>query len=284
MSENQEYQADRLLDHDYDGIQEYDNRLPNWWLYTLYGAIVFAVAYWIVFHTLKVVPLPRGRYDLEMVAAAEIQLAKMEGQEVTDETLTLMSTVPARVESGQQLFSQFCVVCHNQQGEGNVGPNLTDSYWIHGARPLDILDTVTNGVPAKGMAAWGGQLGPRRIQDVVSFVLTIKGTNVPGKAPQGDLIVPGDEMPAGGTETPGTIPAASPAGAPGSPEGAPGETPAAAPANGGDPVNEAPGETGALAPTESTNPTGIGALASAESTNPTDTGTSAPLGAMDGVV
>ncbi|MCA9758606.1 MAG: c-type cytochrome [Candidatus Eisenbacteria bacterium] len=236
-----DYQADRLLDHDYDGIQEYDNRLPNWWLYTLYGAIVFSVAYWIVFHTLKVVPLPRGRYELEMAAAAEAQLKKMEGQELTDETLALMATVPARVEAGHQIFNQFCVVCHADKGQGNVGPNLTDNYWLHGSRPLDILNTVTHGVPEKGMAAWGGQLGPRRVQDVVSFVLTIKNTNVPGKAPQGDLVVPGEEAPGDTPAAPGETPTETPAGAPAEGEGA-------------SPVGEPPTDTGSLGADVGTGP------------------------------
>lgn len=252
MNENQNSQVDRLLDHNYDGIQEYDNRLPNWWLYTLYGAIVFAVAYWLVFHTLGVVPLPRGRYELEMIAAAEAQLKKMEGQETTDETLALMSTVPARVEAGHQIFSQFCVVCHGQQAEGNVGPNLTDAYWIHGSRPLQIMNTVTHGVPEKGMAAWGGQLGPRRIQDVVSFVLTLKDTNVPGKEPQGVLVTAEDELSPVDGAAPSVVPETSPDGAPaetpgGDTMGAPGGT---------DPVNESPAETGALDPARGAPPVG----------------------------
>lgn len=176
---------DRLLDHEYDGIREYDNRLPNWWQYTLYGAIVFSVGYWLVFHTFAKVPLPHGRYEQEMAQAAEMQLAKMAGQELTDETLMLMSAIPDRVATGQQIFQQFCVVCHGTQGEGNVGPNLTDEYWIHGPAPLQIHTTVTHGVLDKGMAAWGSQLGPVRVQQVVAYVLTIKGKNVPGKAPQG---------------------------------------------------------------------------------------------------
>lgn len=183
---NHDPSVDRLLDHEYDGIREYDNRLPNWWLYILYGSIVFSLGYWIVFHTLGVVPLPVGRYDQEMVAAAEAQLKRMEGQEITNETLTLMAEIPTKVESGKEIFTQFCVVCHGTQGEGSVGPNLTDNFWIHGAQPTDILHTVMEGVPEKGMAAWGGQLGPTRVQEVVSYVLTIKNTNVPGKEPEGD--------------------------------------------------------------------------------------------------
>jgi cytochrome c oxidase cbb3-type subunit 3 len=110
----------------------------------------------------------------------------MQGQELTDEMLQLMAAVPDRVSTGRRLFEQLCVVCHGNQGEGNVGPNLTDEYWIHGGGPLQIHGTVTNGVLEKGMAAWGSQLGPHRVQQVVAYVLTIKGTNVPGKPPQGE--------------------------------------------------------------------------------------------------
>jgi cytochrome c oxidase cbb3-type subunit 3 len=180
-------ERDQLKEHEYDGIQEFDNRLPNWWLYTLYGAIVFAVAYWMFFHTWRWGPLQEERYAMEMAIAAEAQLARMEGQELTDETLLLMSEVPDRVAAGRGVFEQFCVVCHLSDGSGSVGPNLTDRYWLHGSKPLNIHNTVTHGVADKGMAAWGNQLGPRRVQDVVAYVLTIKNTNLPGKEPQGDL-------------------------------------------------------------------------------------------------
>jgi len=186
MTDSNEPNVDRVLDHDYDGIQEYDNRLPNWWLYTLWGAIVFGVFYWLYFQTTGVGILPGERYELDMAKAAEAQLAAMEGQELTDDSLLLMADVSDRVAEGQELFKQFCVVCHLDQGQGSVGPNLTDNYWIHGGKPTQIHTTITVGVPDKGMAAWGNQLGPKRVLDVTAFVLTLKGTNVPGKEPQGE--------------------------------------------------------------------------------------------------
>lgn len=202
---------DRVLDHEYDGIQEYDNRLPNWWLFTLYGAIVFAVLYWFVLHTWRWSPLSHEKYTIEMGKAAEAQLARMAGQETTDESLLLMAQVPANVERGRAVFEQFCVTCHLADASGQVGPNLTDAYWLHGSRPLQILHTVTNGVPDKGMAAWGNQLGPVRVQDVVAYVLTVKNTNRPGKAPQGepdtDAAAAGDGMAA--TPAPDPAPATS---------------------------------------------------------------------------
>ena len=181
-----EYKSDVVRGHAYDGIEEYDNRLPNWWLFILYASCVFALGYWLVFHTFKVVDLPLARYDKEMVAAAEAQLAKMSEGGITDESLALMATIPETVERGHELFTTYCVVCHLDQGQGLVGPNLTDGYWLHGGRPTDIHRVVTDGVTEKGMAAWGAQLGPRRVQDLVAYVLTIKNTNVPGKAPEGE--------------------------------------------------------------------------------------------------
>lgn len=183
-----EYKQDELRHHEYDGIQEYDNRLPNWWLFILYATIIFSVGYWLVFHTFKVGDLQIAKYDKEMVAAMEAQLARASQMELTDETLLMMAASPERVEEGRQLFQTYCVVCHLEQGQGIVGPNLTDRYWVHGASPLDIHKTVTDGVPAKGMAAWGGQLGPTRVQKVTAYVLTLKNTDVPGKAPEGELV------------------------------------------------------------------------------------------------
>jgi len=181
-----EKKQDQVLDHEYDGIREYDNRLPNWWLTILYATIAFGFLYWIYHQTLGAAPTPTEHYEAELARAAEIQLARHGGGEVTNESLLLMAQVPDRLAQGRQIFDQFCVVCHSSQGEGNVGPNLTDGYWLHGGSPLEILHTIENGVPGRGMVAWGNQLGPARVQAVTAFVLSIKNTNVPGKEPQGE--------------------------------------------------------------------------------------------------
>ncbi len=191
---------DEMLDHEFDGIREYNNPPPSWIMWIMYGSAAFAVFYWMVYHTFAVGKLPDAKYQAEMATAAERQLAQMSKQEVSDQTLLLMASVPARVQEGRKIFEQFCVVCHNQNGEGNVGPNLTDNYWIHGGKPMQILNTVTVGVPDKGMVAWGGQLGPARVQTVVAYVLSIKGRNLPGKAPQGNLEI--DAPPGAGPAAP----------------------------------------------------------------------------------
>ena len=177
---------DEMLEHEFDGIREFDNPPPGWIMWLLYGSIVVAVGYWLYYQTFGVGRQPVQLYEAEMARAAEVQLARMSKQELSDATLQLMAAVPAQVDAGRKLFDQFCVVCHGAAGEGNVGPNLTDPYWIHGGAPMKIWGTVTNGVADKGMAAWAAQLGPTRVQQGVAFVLTIKDSNRPGKAPQGE--------------------------------------------------------------------------------------------------
>lgn len=177
--------TDVTLDHDFDGIQEYDNRLPNWWLFTLYGSIVFSVGYWLFYHTFHVGYTQDQAYDHEVSVAAEAQLQRELGKEVTDESLVLMTKVQAQLDAGAKIFQQKCTQCHGAQGGGDIGPNLTDDFWLHGPAPLQIYTTVMNGVQDKGMQAWKDQLGPVRVRQVVAYVLTRKGANVAGKPPQG---------------------------------------------------------------------------------------------------
>jgi cytochrome c oxidase cbb3-type subunit 3 len=180
------YVHDTIKDHEFDGIQEFDNKLPNWWLWTLYGAIAFALAYWIVFHTLAIGTLPRDRFAAEMLAAQEAQLARAAAAGLSNETFVMMADMAPRVAEGREIFVKHCVQCHLDDGRGLVGPNLTDGFWIHGCEPMQMYQVVSDGVAAKGMPAWLNQLGPNRVQAVVAYVLTIRDTDVDGKAPEGE--------------------------------------------------------------------------------------------------
>jgi cytochrome c oxidase cbb3-type subunit 3 len=172
--------------HTYDGdLEEEDNRLPLWWQYTLYGAVVFAVAYWIGEHKLSSWLSRRDSYDQEMVAV-RLEEARA-GAKVTPELLVAMSRTPSVLEAGRQTFVTTCAQCHRADGGGNIGPNLTDEYWLHGNKPEDVYTSVHEGVPAKGMPTWAPVLGEVAVDSVVAYVLTLRNTNVPGgKAPQGE--------------------------------------------------------------------------------------------------
>ncbi len=186
MSDDKNKNIDVVRDHSFDGIEEFDNRLPNWWLFILYATILFALGYWFIFHIFGIGGSSAERYAAEQKAGIEAQMAN--ASPVTDEGLIAIAVDPERVAEGQALFGQFCVACHLPQGQGIVGPNLTDSYWIHGATPSAIHTVIDKGILSKGMVAWGPQLGPQKLESLVAFVLSIKGTNVPGKAPEGELV------------------------------------------------------------------------------------------------
>jgi len=177
---------DEKVIHTYDDdIQEQDNRLPLWWQYTLYGAIVFAVFYFYGEHKIGAWKSRNEAYEQEMVAA-RLEAAK-KGEKMTPDALIAMSHSAKTVSDGKQVFTTTCAPCHRADGGGNIGPNLTDGFWLHGSKPENIFHCVHDGVPDKGMPTWGPQLGEEKVADVVAYVLTIRNTNVPnGKPPQGE--------------------------------------------------------------------------------------------------
>jgi len=185
-----EHSDDGKVVHVYDDIQEEDNHLPNWWLFTLYGACVFALGYWIYFQAYGAGDSPLEAYQREKATARKAEAAKLMAMgELSDDKLLEMSRNPAIVRDGQKVFSTVCMACHAANGGGQIGPNLTDEFWLHGGKPTQILKTVREGVLDKGMLAWGPQLGEEKVRAVTAYVLTLVGTDVPGgKPPQGDKL------------------------------------------------------------------------------------------------
>lgn len=169
-------------DHEYDGIREFDNPLPRWWLITFWGTIIFAMGYWAWYHS---IPNQPGSYELH-AAEMESVLAAQASAPVADDELLALAADPAVVAAGKATFMTTCLACHGDKGQGLVGPNLTDAWTLYGDKPSQIHKVVSQGgAPDKGMVAWGPQLGSTKVKEVSAYVLTLKGTNVPGKAPQG---------------------------------------------------------------------------------------------------
>lgn len=172
--------------HVYDDIVELDNELPRWWLNALYATIVFAIAYWFHYQVFVGGRSPRQEYEREMASVYAAEAARLRAAgAITPEALRAMARDPATVAQGQQVFASNCAACHGAQGGGQIGPNLTDSFWLHGGRPEQIFRTVSEGQPTRGMPAWGPQLGNDRVTAAVAYVLTLRNTNVPGRPPQG---------------------------------------------------------------------------------------------------
>ena len=193
----QDPNAHRLMDHNYDGIQEYDNPLPGWWTWIFWATIVFSALYVL---NVPGIGIGHGRianYEAEMSKArAHVPAAPPAAAPLGDSDLMAMAHDPTHLALGRTTFETTCSPCHRMDGGGNIGPNLTDDFWLHGGRPSEILATVTNGVPDKGMPSWGQMLKPEQIPAVVAYVITLRGTRPANpKAPQGVRIEAGTAKP-----------------------------------------------------------------------------------------
>jgi cytochrome c oxidase cbb3-type subunit 3 len=177
---------DELTDHNYDGIQEYDNDLPPWWVFIFYLSIIFGVLYILNYHVLGTGDTQEVEYQKEM-ARAEIAKAKIEAG-LGSVTLAFLTEVGA-IESGKKAYEANCIACHGAGGEGGVGPNLADKYWIHGNTVDNMVKVITYGVPEKGMIPWEKSLSKRQIVEVSSYIHQMQGSNpANAKEPQGDLV------------------------------------------------------------------------------------------------
>jgi cytochrome c oxidase cbb3-type subunit 3 len=170
--------------HEYDGIEEADNELPRWWLYSLYAAVAFSIGYWFYYEEFKAGPGLTEAYYAESARAAE-----KSGKEPTEGELMAQLTTPA-LGLGAQAFQANCVACHEAQGQGKIGPNLTDDRWLHGGSAVEIFRTIRDGVQAKGMPSWGPALGRGGVLQITAYVLSLRGKNLPGKAPEGEPYPP----------------------------------------------------------------------------------------------
>jgi len=186
-----ENKQDHLLEHSYDGIQEFDNPMPRWWVYLFWATIIFSILYIL---NVPGFGIGKGRiadYDKAMAAAAAADAKRKAAQPAgaSAEQLAAMTKDASVLALGKQVFGQNCAACHRADAGGQIGPNLTDDYWLHGGALDQIHKTVTDGVLEKGMPPWSKVLKPNQLDAVVAYVYTLRGTNPPNpKAPQGDQV------------------------------------------------------------------------------------------------
>jgi len=180
MKDNPQFD-EKIREHTFDGIQEYDKKLPNWWLWTLWLSVVFAVGYWFWAHRWNIRPTQEQRYAQEYAKAHPEEAAAMEAKMLTDEELWALSKDMKLVMSGEKIFKSTCVSCHGADMKGGIGVNLVDADWKHGGKPTEIYNLVANGFLPKGMPAWGPQLGKKKVEQVVSFVLSKHSPDEPVK-------------------------------------------------------------------------------------------------------
>jgi cytochrome c oxidase cbb3-type subunit 3 len=177
---------DELLDHDADGIREFDNDLPRWWLYGFYLTIVFAVVYLVNFHVL---PTPlvgassiAAEYDADVKAATAAAAARKPAGGAMAALAPL--TDAESLQKGRVIFESQtnpCFSCHRADLGGLIGPNLTDNHWLHGCSVGEVMASIKTGYPTRGMMPYGtgSPLNDEQLRQLASYVLSKRGSNPP---------------------------------------------------------------------------------------------------------
>ncbi|HMQ17092.1 MAG TPA: cbb3-type cytochrome c oxidase N-terminal domain-containing protein [Phycisphaerae bacterium] len=181
--------VDVLLEHNYDGIQEYDNPTPGWWWWIFIGTFAFSVVYFIFFQFSPVSWTIHESYD---VATAEL-LRRQFGDlrlEPDEATILRYANDPEWLLVGRSVFQGRCTQCHGRNGEGLVGPNLTDDHYKNVKKAADIAHVIANGAANGAMPAHKNQLHPNEIVLTASYIASLRGLNLPGRAPEGEIIPP----------------------------------------------------------------------------------------------
>lgn len=195
---------EKLFEHDYDGIREYDNPLPPWWVYLFWITILWSGVYVVYYHVFAIGdnsteeyikeydPMWNRNVDPNLATLKLIESGRSASYILTGEVSYNYEalTDEASLAGGKDIFLKNCAACHNPEGGGQIGPNLTDQYWISGGGINNVVKTITEGVPAKGMIAWNTTLSQEEILQVGSYLLTLQGTNPPNpKGPEGTIWV-----------------------------------------------------------------------------------------------
>lgn len=187
LNENEET---LLLDHNYDGIEEFDYPLPQWWVWTFICGILFAIGY-IYFYNFADAPSLKDEFDAKMVKIEKIreEQRKLTGNFDEKDFLT-WSEGEGATQKAAEVYEENCLSCHEVGGKGDIGPNLTDKYWLNIKKvsPQEIYAFIRVGNEDNGMPAWADMLSKEELYAAVKYVMSIKGTNVPGKEPQGEAL------------------------------------------------------------------------------------------------
>lgn len=177
-----------IEDHEYDGIKELNNPLPSWWLTIFYVTIVFSFFYFFYYEVFNG-PSHEEELQAAMDHYASVKQEKMEELSNVEVDIQAILQDEAKLNEGKVTYIQTCAACHGEQGQGGIGPNLTDKYWIHSKGDYDgVMIALKQGFPAKGMPPWKDVIPIEKHALVVAYVLSLQGsTPENAKEPQGEL-------------------------------------------------------------------------------------------------
>ncbi|MCB9034096.1 MAG: c-type cytochrome [Chitinophagales bacterium] len=174
--------------HEYDGIRELDNITPPWFAFGFVASMIIGVIYIYQFNVSHRIPSQYVELENAELKAKTEQDAFMANSTSAVDEKNVKMLDDAGIAKGAAIFKTNCQICHGANGEGISGPNLTDDYWLHGGSLNDIFHTIKYGVLEKGMTPWESMLSPAEINEVASYVKSLKGTNpANAKEKQGEL-------------------------------------------------------------------------------------------------
>ncbi len=181
-----------LREHEYDGIQEYDQKLPNWWLFTFYGAIVFFIGYWALYYQTDLLKTDQAVIQEKIAAIKKVKEAELEKTLASLDNSKLVhqwATDPAIVSAGEAHYLTNCSACHGPDlsatmmvGTAKIplpGLPINDGQWKFGNKPMDIFKLVNLGSPPEStgyngakMQAWNQTMTPKQIAEVTAFIIS----------------------------------------------------------------------------------------------------------------
>jgi len=205
--------------HAWDGdLQEFNNPLPNWWLWAFYATVLFALIYWIlypawpvagtftkgVFNTISFVDSDGIEKTTHWNTRSLLLKDLQEGSEAVRskeylDRITAASYQQILADADMMaftrsmatgLFGDNCAPCHGSGGAGVVGlfPNLADDDWLWGGRVQDIEKTIREGHYGF-MPAFRDTFSEQQLDDLASYVLSLSGHQADAAAVQrgGDI-------------------------------------------------------------------------------------------------
>lgn len=192
MSNDQQHDAPKT-DHAYDGIEEYDNPLPGWWKWLFVATIAFSPFYMLFYHGGAAGRSVEDRYGIALATNTRLQFAEIGNLAPDANTIATYMHKDSWVKVGESVFKANCISCHGRNGEGQVGPNLTDEMYKNVVKIEDIARVINEGAGGGAMPKWSNRLHPNEVVLVSAYVASLRGKNVEGRIPEGRAIDPWPE-------------------------------------------------------------------------------------------
>lgn len=179
-----------LTDHAYDDIQEYDNPLPTWWSLLFFFSVIFALLYAVRYHLGGPGPSVEEEYDESAAEIFQLRFAELGDLAPDRATLLQYKDDAGWLAVGQAVFKANCVSCHGANGQGDIGPNLTDDHWKNVTAIEDIARVISDGAGNGSMPAWRNRLSHvNQIVLTAAYVASLRGSNpANARAPEGAAI------------------------------------------------------------------------------------------------